>query len=68
MTRRELAAVVVAVAVSASGAAFGAFLAVSGVEAQIDKYFGGRPLDRLPRPPFDPDDPYGLYGGATCPD
>ncbi|OZF09840.1 hypothetical protein CH300_00215 [Rhodococcus sp. 15-1154-1] len=46
MTKSELATVVTAVAVAASGAAFGAFLAVSQIEAVIDKYFGGKPTER----------------------
>ncbi|OZC62121.1 hypothetical protein CH267_00845 [Rhodococcus sp. 06-621-2] len=46
MTKSELATVVTAVAVAASGAVFGAFLAVSQVEEQIHKYFGGKPVER----------------------
>lgn len=44
MSRRELAAVVGAIVLSTSGAAFAVFLAVSSLEEQIHKYFGGSPL------------------------
>ncbi|WP_032375992.1 hypothetical protein [Rhodococcoides fascians] len=56
MSRGELAAVVGAIVLSTSGAAFAVFLAVSSLEEQIHKYFGGSPL----RARVDSD--VGMYG------